>query len=217
MGRRIIDKGTREELKRRGDWDAFLKYRDGLKARGVDVREANLRALDKFSVVGGGIAGVLAASGARVGAAALRGAGSGAGADEVDGKDVDGDVDEPLDPRLVDGLDGILSEFRDRTASEVEQFRWVARALGVRAVGGKGSVDVAGCPDPAAWALYTACLKIPGFESDFWRNVYPKIVPTRSQLEDKRGDVVDGGDLIAMCGKLLGLRERAESKEKDSA
>ncbi len=95
------------------------------------------------------------------------------------------------------------AEFEGKVASEVEIIRWVARNMYL------DGVTAEDCPDATAWGLLTACRRSPGMESDFWRSMYTKIVPNKTQLEDVE-EVMDGMAMIEVIEKMRAASMRAK-------
>lgn len=96
-------------------------------------------------------------------------------------------------------------DFAGKEASEVEIIRWVARWMCV------ADVTPADCPDAAAWNLRNQCLADSEFKADFWRTMYPKIIPSRGLLDgDNDKPPVDGLPQVDMIEKLLAVKAEAE-------
>lgn len=173
-----------------GKWLDFVAFRDQLKNAGATPNEANRRALDQF--LGNS---AKAASGSTV----LEG---GTAAPEASGDRQENPP--PLAPPAErPNGSAVMSDFEGKEAGEVEIIRWVARYMDV------SDVKPTDCPDPAAWSLLWACRRSPIFATEFWRSMYTKIIPSRSQLDAKPGDELDGTPLVATINRILDAREKA--------
>jgi hypothetical protein len=172
-----------------GKWPDFVLFCDELKAQGVKPCEANRQAVEQF-----------------LGPDVFR-----------KEKKADSPKETPSSlptsniPDVVKSA--LLSDFEGREASEVEIIRWVARYMDI------ADVTPEMCPDPAAWSLLNACRRNPVFAVEFWRSVYTKIIPSRSQLEGKMGDgLMDGKVQVEIIDKILVLKQKAESgSEKEES
>jgi len=102
-------------------------------------------------------------------------------------------------PALADVPGSVsLSAFTGKEANEVESIRWVARNMTV------SGVRAEDCPDPAAWGLLAACREFPPFRLEFWKTMYTKILPTRSQKDGDTGrGEYDGQRQVELCDQLL--------------
>lgn len=98
--------------------------------------------------------------------------------------------------------------FGDRRASEAEVVRWVARNMEVADVAPENA------PDPTAWGLLLHCRSSPAAKADFWRITYPKMLPSRAQLEREREDEEpDGQEIIKIMQRV---RESAEKAKRET-
>ena len=98
----------------------------------------------------------------------------------------------------------IPENFELNRAEAAEQVIWVARALGL---GSKASRS--DCPDPAAWGMFEECKKSPSFRSIFWQSIYPKLIPSRSQLDDRKPGMLDGEEIVSLIDRIIGVKESA--------
>ena len=91
--------------------------------------------------------------------------------------------------------------------SEVEAIRWVAENLEV------ADVSAADAPGPSAWALLCHCRQIPSAKADFWRTIWPKLIPSKALLEDPGLRMVNrtrGSGTRVLIDDLLGERRRSQ-------
>ena len=66
------------------------------------------------------------------------------------------------------------------------------------------------CPSAAAWGLLASCRKSPSAKADFWRNTYPKLMPTRAQLEkDEKSGTKDLSKAREVIEDLLEFGRKA--------
>lgn len=100
-------------------------------------------------------------------------------------------------------------EFDGRRASEVEVVRWVASNMQVE---DPCSSD---CPSAAAWGLLAQCRESVVARSDFWKTTYPKLLPTKSQMEQEQKRGPDEGRAKAVIEDLLRFgREARDGGDK---
>lgn len=174
-----------------GTWRDFLKYRDDLVAGGAVPKIALGLGLAKF-----------------LGEEAAKNPYKHEKTAPVKVTGADGvTVYANAKPRRAKAVAANRADFANKEASEVEIIRWVARWMEVL------DVTPAECPDAAAWALRNQCLENPVFKFEFWKTMYPKIIPSRGLL-DGDGDkpAVDGVPQVEMIDKLLAAKLIAEVK-----
>jgi len=109
-------------------------------------------------------------------------------------------ADASIPPEILQAIE----ELRAKDGSEIDTIRWVARNLEFPVP------DIETCPDPAAWGLLQACKKSPAFSVEFWRSMYTKIIPSRSQLERRNtDDELDGMVQIETIHRIVDLGRKA--------
>jgi hypothetical protein len=101
------------------------------------------------------------------------------------------------------------ADFNGRVSSEVESVRWVAANMKVVDPSPKD------CPSAAAWGLLSQCRDSMVSESEFWKLTFPKLLPSRAQMEalelDKLPDVGRADEVIK---ELLQFRRDAIRRAK---
>jgi len=87
---------------------------------------------------------------------------------------------------------------------------WVAENMALEDVG------VGECPSSTAWGMLQQCRTNPMFRFEFWKTIYPKMLPTRSQIEDgsDQGEF-DGEVTHEHLRKLAEMRDNAEKGVTD--
>ncbi len=97
------------------------------------------------------------------------------------------------------------SAFRAKNADPVSVVRWVASNLAVS--------DVRPCDaiSSEAWRMREWVLSSRANEGEFWRQIYSKIMPSRSEIDDSAARHDDGGDLLELHDRLLKLQSEAEA------
>ena len=82
------------------------------------------------------------------------------------------------------------------TSKPVDLICWVAGNL-------QGEVDWKSCPGRDAYALLMQCQRSPGFEVDFWKTMYTKVIPSRAEVGNDEGVVeLDGESTIKVLDKI---------------
>lgn len=97
-----------------------------------------------------------------------------------------------------------ITDLGGRTGSEVEIVRWVARNMEML------SPDVDGCPDATAWGLLAHCRRSELARAEFWKQTYPKLLPSKAQLETTVEVDMDGSGTVELIGRIRAMRESAE-------
>lgn len=172
----------KERLKAEGRWEEFIAYRDRLKAEGYRPKAAREAAILEFTQNSGEVP--ISCSGPAA---------------------------STFPPGNIDGAAGSLAsvpsgsvklaDFEDRSAAEADIIRWVARFMEIE------DVSPAECPDPIAWNMLVHCRKFPAAKNEFWRNTYPKLLPSRSQLEEVKSDEYDGKNMVDVIEQIKGIRK----------
>ena len=95
-----------------------------------------------------------------------------------------------------------------KTASHSEILKWVARNMEIRP-------SMADCPDPTAWNLLETCRSNPSFKVDFWKSLWSKLIPTKTQLNDDDDEEPDGTLQVAMIEKIQSIRRKIEKEAEN--
>lgn len=105
-------------------------------------------------------------------------------------------------------LHRLTEAVKGRSALERENVNWVAANLLVRFC----DLDVAGIPSVTALGLleWAKCHK-----DDFWKNLYTKLMPTKSQLDDTDAMFDDGREINGLIDVLLKLKSESLFKPSD--
>ena len=98
-----------------------------------------------------------------------------------------------------------LEELATREASEVECIRWVARNMAV------AHPVLQTCPDPMAWALLSHCRSSKVAAAEFWKQIFPKLLPTKAQMDaiNNQGKDDKGGKAAEVIDELLQFSAQA--------
>lgn len=92
-------------------------------------------------------------------------------------------------------------------SSQRETIEWVARNIAI------SEVSVEGCPGSEAWAMLGWVRRGSDNETDFWKNIYPKLLPTRTEgVKDSFRD--DGGPQLELLEEALREIEGSESCQR---
>ena len=162
----------KNRLKSEGRWDEFIRYREDLKAQGVDAKSAWAKARAKFQPV-------------PEGAVVLN--------DDSDG--MDGDSSNS----------GIcLGEFDDKpavTARAVVQ--WVFDHIDV------ADVKPADAPSSGAWSFLQRVRTYPDLLKEFYRSIWAKMLPTRSEIEAREKFEDDGREQLHLIEQIQRARDKA--------
>ena len=176
-----LDPKLRRDLEAKGQWADYVKLREHYKALGMAPKDARAKT---FSELGRGTDGKTREPQLEPGG-------------QSDATDLGDTLEAPI-------ITTSLADFGDREASEVEIIRWVVRYMDV------ADIKPEHCPDPAAWTYLNECRKSPAFRSSFLLQVWPKIVPSRAQLEDVAGRKFDGAADMEIIDQIIAARERAQ-------
>jgi hypothetical protein len=89
---------------------------------------------------------------------------------------------------------------------------WCAEALG-RSSMEAGSVTFDQAPNSHAWGLFMAASKNDEAELKFWTSIFPKVLPSKAEL-DSEDRILDDGRGLEACERYLRvLREEVERDE----
>jgi len=181
-------------LKDNGLRNDFLVYRDDLKEQGFNAKQARERAILHFAEKHG-YSDYCNTSSSK---STSPDKGSPTGGVPVS-------CSGPAGPSSISAgpiLDSVkLADFEGRAATEAEIIRWVARHMEIADVTPKD------CPDPVAWNMLVHCRKFSAAKNEFWRTTYPKLLPSRNQLEEVKTDDYDGKSMVDVIEQVQKIRE----------
>lgn len=93
-----------------------------------------------------------------------------------------------------------------KKASEVEIVRWVAENIDY------ADPNPEECPHPFAWTLLRSCRGDVDFLIFFIKDIWTKLLPSRSQLEQGKSKEIDGKVTIKMIERIQELSDKAREK-----
>lgn len=95
--------------------------------------------------------------------------------------------------------------FMGRTADMVTQVSWVAKNMDVS----EDLIRFEDIPCAEAWGMLQSYKASGERKQEFWDKVYPKLMPSRSQLDEgKVKKEVDGAEILRAIEKLEKIRAR---------
>ena len=97
--------------------------------------------------------------------------------------------------------------FDDKKCTEVESVRWVADNMMVE------NPRHEDCPSAAAWGMLGQCRSSMISQSDFWKQTFPKLLPSRTEMEKERDGATSESKAMEVINKLLEFKEEAEGAE----
>ena len=170
-----------------GLWEEFVVLRESLKRKGLSANDAWLRAAQMLAPDRWGEPPV----------------------EEQEERVVA--VEEPSPPadlpRVRGGGDGAPAEvFGGKKVATVRVVEWVASNLQVSDVGPGDA------PSSEAWGMLVWARRSPVNESQFWGQIYAKLLPSRSQIEAEQRYSEDGVRVEDLAGRLLMIREGLEQQ-----
>ena len=91
-----------------------------------------------------------------------------------------------------------IADFEGKKAcSEFENVRWVAANMEV------GDVSPEDAPSSTAWGMLVYYQSNSMYKGEFWKTVYPKLLPTRASIGDEAdADEVDGQDALNILDEI---------------
>lgn len=95
--------------------------------------------------------------------------------------------------------------WRRSSANKREVVEWVAQALAR-----PGEVSLRQAPCAEAWGLYKWASSDESHESEFWKGMYSKLLPTRSQVEVENTYRDDGRRKLEILDRVLRSLDEAE-------
>ena len=220
------DPKLKDQLMDEGRWGEFVKYRQDLKFKGHTNMEAHQMALDKFFDNPPVKEKKKAAS--KKSSKKSSGGGEpnppapppkGSSPPIYPTNSVKGSANErPREPKVkahpgdLPRLPAVRSgDFDGKKASEVEAIRWVADNMQILDPKPKD------CPSAAAWGLLAQCRDSAIAQSDFWKQTFPKLLPSRTQMEQERDAAPDESKAKEVIEDLLRFGRKAKEEEVEEA
>jgi len=194
----------KEQLLKEGRWGEFIRYREELKEGGMVGIEAQQKALDKFfdnPPEAARYRKTRAKPNTKAKPKGSRGYTVNEHPSETKVKGHVGDL--PKLPVVK------AEDFEEKRASEVEVIRWVASNMEI------ADPQPKDCPSAAAWGLLVQCRKSGIAQSDFWKQTFPKLLPSRTQMEEDRSDLPDEGRAKEVIEDLLRFGREAKEEPKE--
>lgn len=208
----LLNANTKEKLKASGHWAEFMEVREQKKLDGATPKDALAATLAEFGPK------IEAWERDGVNAAPIASAEKGEGV--VEGlrlseccpdsgaaplpKPPPEPPPEPTGPRDV-------HEWLERKCDITVAIEWVAKRMELP----DKDIDIEDAPSAEAWGLlmnYRSSLKD---KSDFWEKMYAKLIPTKSQLDNRAPVDLDGSDIISACSTLAAIAEAVRKKETE--
>lgn len=97
-------------------------------------------------------------------------------------------------------------KFMSKEADVVEQVMWVAKHLDVD----DKFISLDDIPCPEAWSMLLSYRKSDERRKEFWDKIYPKLIPSRSQLDAGGAKKVDGAMMIKVIERIQKIRAAAK-------
>ncbi len=98
--------------------------------------------------------------------------------------------------------DLLLADLPQGDCSEVESIRWVANNIS------RMDVDSSACPSAIAWTLLLECRDSPAFRVEFLTKMWPKLLPTKAQMENDDGPAeLDGQATMDLIDRIAKVRD----------
>ena len=173
----------KERLMREGTWAAFLAHRVALRREGKPEDEVREILAPKY----GGI---------------QRGANDKTG-EIVDVPDkpvfeavIDGKVLKPATEQAPEEPLITLAMFEGKACDERECVKFVFEYMDV------SDVTPSMAPSAGAWGLLLTCRRSQIFKTEFYKSIWPKLLPTKSQLDLQNQFADDGRDASELIAKM---------------
>jgi hypothetical protein len=103
---------------------------------------------------------------------------------------------------------GRLADLVGKKPRPGDVMQWVANNMSL-------DPDMESCPGMAAFTLLCDCLEYPQFRVDFWKTMWTRLVPAKTQLTDEVEDgPIDGALTLELLAKIRKIRDDAVNKRK---
>ena len=199
MGKVIRETSTELaiRLKQEGRWKAFCDRKADLEFEGKSKNHAHKLASREFGPKDKD-AVIIAASDTSPGQPAVPGA---EGLISVEGpkpapKDLMPEPDEPVDAAVFAGK---ISDIR-------KDIEWVAENMDI------GGLKPGMAPSATAWSFLKACREDAQMKADFYKTIWPKLLPSKSALEEQERFKDDGRKVLNILEKVEDASNRAVEK-----
>mgnify|MGYP003116791568 CR=1 FL=1 len=177
--RRLAKADIRRELVGNGRWSDFVRLREELKERGVPPDVAWQKAYDTIVE------------------------------DPIDPPDLSDDPPRPVKKvvsksrptRQSNSLDASSDVFAEKSCSTPRTVEWVAANISV------SDAQASDAPSSEAWSMLCWVKSSPQAESQFWGQIYTKLLPTRQQLDADNRMEDDGRRVLSLIDRIKLLNE----------
>ena len=184
--RRLAKADIRKELVSNGRWSDFVRLREELKERDVAPDVAWQKAYDTIME------------------------------DPIDGPALSDDpprqvkkvVSKSRPTRPQNNLDASSEIFAEKSCSTPRTVEWVAANIRV------SDAKAADAPSSEAWSMLCWVKSSPQAESQFWGQIYTKLLPTRQQLDQDNRMEDDGRRVLTLIDRIKLLSEDEPDGDK---
>ena len=217
MGQQLSKDVMRTRCRKLGVWPDFVALRDEYKSGGMRPIEAWYRAFAELSGASGSLPdGKVEALGEfSIGKLSDMTGKSPVQSSCVSLPESPSGPGEPVPPSAR-GLPGplsfsvALSDFAGKTpASAREVVQWVFDHMDI------SDVSVGSCPSSGAWSLLSACRSSKDLKREFYRQIWPKLLPTKSHLE-MEARYRDDGRQLEIIDRVSAAAREADGLSGDS-
>ncbi len=168
-----------------GDWQSFVEIRTEARAQGASPGEAWERALVSFPHILD-----------QHQEAAENPNDPSAGLDSVE-KEEAGVIEAAKKVQVK--RDKVRRALDGKVCSVAKAVDWVAANISLSAP------DVSEAPSSTAWGMLIWAQATPGNTNEFWKNIFPKLMPTRAQIEADNSRSDDGRSLLELVARVAAI------------
>ena len=212
-----ISSDLKAKLIEEGRWTEFVRYRQDLKAGGSSSVTAHKAAVDHFfnnAPEKSSESGSVNPKSAQSATESAQSVEKRRPIPDVPADVRSGSSSKPAEPTVKTGGSDYAelppvqsSDFEGRVANEVDVIRWVAANMEIQ------DPNPADCPSSSAWGLLAHCRSSNVARSEFWKQTYPKLLPSRAKMEEQQ-EVDNEGKAAEVIEDLLRFRTESESDEE---
>ena len=106
--------------------------------------------------------------------------------------------------------EALVFDFGDRDCSEVDSIRWVANNIS------RKNVTADDAPSAVSWTLMLECRSSDSFRNEFLTKMWPKLLPSRAQLDGEDKSVeLDGQGTIDLIDRIAKVRDDLKPKDEE--
>ena len=106
--------------------------------------------------------------------------------------------------------EALVFDFGDRDCSEVDSIRWVANNIS------RSGVMPEDCPSAVGWTLMLECRTSNAFRNEFLTKMWPKLLPSRAQLDNADNvSVMDGQSTVDLIDRIAKVRDDLKPKDEE--